>query len=532
MANYLISLSKQERGYGTDPYSPAYFILYSSDRNGDIDESTLNPDIHINTNDSLSFLFDPDAGDNFPSIHPVEFSHSDAYEWDVNNQNVTTTTWYGTHNGETNNPYVYGSYNATTYHYAGEYYYRSKNDPSNVVGRIIVSEPSSSSSSESSSSSSETTTTSETITTTPPVVDYSDCVPGRLLVNFSELATIDSITALGYNYEAAFNTTPLTGGLFTFDANSKTVATAIAEVQAVSGVTYAECDTTVTTTTTTPPAEDPVENVPAEPVAMPSTTMTLPALIGATEINVVDSSIFVIGDTIIIGPGTAIAETHVILSFGSIILTEPLAENHPAGTVVEKVEVVDCSTIPQNCRTTIDELTDATTSEDTDEFIVSRGGEAFKVSTYEIISKLLSDNRLAEKIAEIVQSSNTNTNTSNTTQTASIGGYIDVNSPGTTAFGASTPYRHSRGDSVTFPDFDNDTQVILISYTIGEYNNNFSDTAFGQLQPLQVGGNAFNVVPGRNLTATLTAEGLLTVQANSEAQSTEWMAYRFTRATL
>ena len=192
----------------------------------------------------------------------------------------------------------------------------------------------------------------------------------------------------------------------------------------------------------------------------------------------------------------------------------------------------DCSAIPQNCRTTIDELTDATTSEDTDEFIVSRGGETFKVSTYEIISKLLDDNRLAAKIEEIVQSSNTNTDTSNTTQAASIGGYIDVSSPGTTAFGTPTPYMNA-GDSFTFPDFDNDTQVIFISYTVSQYVSNAADRPRGQLQPLQVGSNPFNLVPGRNLTAILTAEGLLTVQAQSTAgESAQWMAYRFTRATL
>ena len=385
MANYLIGLSKQERGYGTDPNSPAYVVLNSSDRNGDIDESTLNPDIHINTFDSLSFMFDPDAGDNFPSIHPVEFSHSDSYEWDVNGQNVTTTTWYGTHNGETNSTYFYGNFRSTTYHYAGEYYYRSKNDPSNVVGRIIVSEPSSSSSSSESSSSSSGTTT-----TTPPVEDYSDCIPGRLLVGFSDYGTIDSITALGYGFVLTFDTTPLTGGLFTFDANSKTVATAIAEVKALDGVTYAECDTTVTTTVTTPPAENPD---PAEPTTsentLPKTTLTSGVSENATVLPVASTTGFAAGDTIIIDKGTNVEETGVIASISSIVLTEGLQYAHAANASVEKMEVVDCSTIPQNCRTTIDELTDATTSEDTDEFIVSRGGEAFKVSMSEIMSKII-----------------------------------------------------------------------------------------------------------------------------------------------
>lgn len=303
-----------------------------------------------------------------------------------------------------------------------------------------------------------------------------------------------------------------------------------------------------------------------------------------------------------------------------------------APTATPTQTATDCSAIPQECRITIPELTDATTSEDTDEFIVSRGGESFKLSMNEMIENIITDQRLLDKVTEIVtanqpeptstppaegnggvsgqihafrgpnitsegsytynypaewtgglpdevfvttvypsndassyshiqlvsfdetsvtiycqnydtpganvfanillvkNSGGSSDSGGSSNSTSSIGGYIDVSNPGTTAFGAPTPYLNSR-DSFTFPDFDNDTQVIFISYTVSEYVGNAADVPRGQLQPLQVGGNAFNVVPGSNITATLTAEGTVSLQTNTAGESTQWMAYRFTRAS-
>ena len=246
-------------------------------------------------------------------------------------------------------------------------------------------------SSDGSDSSSEETTTPETTTTTPPVEDYSDCIPGRLLVGFSNYDTIDSITDLGYDYESAFNTTPLTGGSFIFDANSKTVAAAIAEVEALDGVTYAECDTTVTITTTTPPAEnsDPTESTTSENT-LPKTTLTSGVSAGETTLPVASTDGFDAGDTIIIDKGTDVEETGVIASISSIVLTKGLQYAHAADASVEKMEIVDCSTIPQNCRTTIDQLTEVIQLEDSDIFIISRAGDAFKFSLNDFIDVITS----------------------------------------------------------------------------------------------------------------------------------------------
>lgn len=300
------------------------------------------------------------------------------------------------------------------------------------------------------------TTVPETTTTTPPVEDYSDCIPGRLLVGFSNYETIDLITPLGYDYEAAFDTTPLTGGSFIFDANSKTVATAIAEVQAVSGVTYAECDTTVTTTTTTPPAEDPdpTESTTSENT-LPKTTLSSGVSVGETTLPVASTDGFDAGDTIIIDKGTDVEETGVIASISSIVLTEGLQYAHEANASVEKVEVVDCSTIPQNCRTTIDELTDATTSEDTDEFVVSRGGEAFKVSMNEMIENIINDQRLLDKVTEIVDQNQPTppAEEPEPEPVNELGGFIDCVQ---CLHEGGTRYSHQ------YSDFDPDTQVCVV----------------------------------------------------------------------
>ncbi|OUU16311.1 MAG: hypothetical protein CBC05_08955 [Crocinitomicaceae bacterium TMED45] len=189
---------------------------------------------------------------------------------------------------------------------------------------------------------------------------------------------------------------------------------------------------------------------------------------------------------------------------------------HQVGTRVEKTYAVDCSDIPPNCRTTIDQLTDATTSEDTDEFIISRGGETFKVSTYEIISKLLDDTRLAAKIEEIVQSSNTNTDTSNTTQTASIGGLIDTELH-QAAQQLSTTYQ--------FPDFDPDNQVVF--YQSADKNN-----ALRMLIPGGSGVSLGNDNASQGFTISLSGEGLVSVGAIRAFELSGFIAlFRFTKAS-
>ena len=82
----------------------------------------------------------------------------------------------------------------------------------------------------------------------------------------------------------------------------------------------------------------------------------------------------------------------------------PEPEETPAETptATPTQTATDCSAIPQECRITIPELTDATISEDTDEFIVSRGGESFKVSMNEMIQNIITDQRLLSKVTEIV----------------------------------------------------------------------------------------------------------------------------------
>ena len=65
----------------------------------------------------------------------------------------------------------------------------------------------------------------------------------------------------------------------------------------------------------------------------------------------------------------------------------------PTPTATPTQTATDCSAIPQECRITIPELTDATRSEDTDLFIVSKGGESFKVSMNEMIENIITDQR-------------------------------------------------------------------------------------------------------------------------------------------
>ena len=70
----------------------------------------------------------------------------------------------------------------------------------------------------------------------------------------------------------------------------------------------------------------------------------------------------------------------------------PEPEETPTETPAQTA--TDCSAIPQDCRITIPELTDATSVENSDEFIVSRGEQTLKISMDEIIEKLANDPRL------------------------------------------------------------------------------------------------------------------------------------------
>ena len=169
--------------------------------------------------------------------------------------------------------------------------------------------------------------------------------------------------------------------------------------------------TTSETTTTTPPAEDPdsTESTTSE-TTLPKTTLTSGVSAGATVLPVASTTGFASGDTIFIDKGTDVEETGIIANISSIVLTKGLQHPHAANASVEKVEIVDCSTIPQNCRTTIDQLTNATTSENTDEFIVSRGGEAFKVSMDEMIQNIITDQRVIDKVTQIATAAVANQN--------------------------------------------------------------------------------------------------------------------------
>ena len=71
----------------------------------------------------------------------------------------------------------------------------------------------------------------------------------------------------------------------------------------------------------------------------------------------------------------------------------PEPEETPTETPAQTA--TDCSAIPQDCRITIPELTDATSVENSDEFIVSRGEQTLKISMDEIIEKLANDPRLS-----------------------------------------------------------------------------------------------------------------------------------------
>lgn len=249
-----------------------------------------------------------------------------------------------------------------------------------------------------------------TIGDEPTVVDrdLENCIPGEVIVSFQnedewELI-LDRIRDLGQGYELLEKFTA-NAFLVSFDPNSKTLIQALDELETVEGVSYAECNRMITIAGENPPADETNDDAPEENQEAsslpPTTTLSGPVLAGATLLPVNDTTGFTSGDSVVIDKGTNIEETGQIASISSIVLTEPLQYNHAAGASIEKIETVDCSAIPESCRVTIPELTHATTSEDTDEFIVSRGGESFKVSMNEMIQNIITDQRLLDKVTEI-----------------------------------------------------------------------------------------------------------------------------------
>ena len=68
--------------------------------------------------------------------------------------------------------------------------------------------------------------------------------------------------------------------------------------------------------------------------AAPSSALAQAASAGDTRIEVADTSPFQIGDRVVIGAGTANAETRTVVGFGSLILDQPLAFAHASGEAV------------------------------------------------------------------------------------------------------------------------------------------------------------------------------------------------------
>jgi hypothetical protein len=80
-----------------------------------------------------------------------------------------------------------------------------------------------------------------------------------------------------------------------------------------------------------------------DPTAAIETTTTEEAKAGDTIIKTVSIDGFAVGDTVGFGAvGSSAYETGVIASFSSIVLTAPLKNNHPVGTVVT---CVDCAVV-------------------------------------------------------------------------------------------------------------------------------------------------------------------------------------------
>jgi len=85
------------------------------------------------------------------------------------------------------------------------------------------------------------------------------------------------------------------------------------------------------------------------------TMLRTPAAAGDDELDVLDSSIFTVGDAIVIDPGTSNEERRSVTGFGSILIDAPLAFAHGVGTeIVLAVPVTSTttSTVPGATTTT------------------------------------------------------------------------------------------------------------------------------------------------------------------------------------
>lgn len=78
-------------------------------------------------------------------------------------------------------------------------------------------------------------------------------------------------------------------------------------------------------------------HVADEPIirADPNGTMLKsPADVGDTELDVLDSSVFTVGDAILIDPGTSLEERRHVTGFGSILIDAPLVNAHAVGAAI------------------------------------------------------------------------------------------------------------------------------------------------------------------------------------------------------
>lgn len=64
------------------------------------------------------------------------------------------------------------------------------------------------------------------------------------------------------------------------------------------------------------------------------TMLKSPAEAGDTALDVLDSSVFTVGDAVLVDPGTSIEERRLVTGFGSILVDEPLAFAHGVGAAV------------------------------------------------------------------------------------------------------------------------------------------------------------------------------------------------------
>ncbi|MCW5889144.1 MAG: hypothetical protein KIT14_01190 [bacterium] len=84
------------------------------------------------------------------------------------------------------------------------------------------------------------------------------------------------------------------------------------------------------------------------------TMLKSPAAAGDAELDVLDSSIFTVGDAVLVDPGTSSEERRFVTGFGSILIDQPLAYAHGVGAavVLEVPSVSTTTTVPPGGTTT------------------------------------------------------------------------------------------------------------------------------------------------------------------------------------